>query len=105
MKKSAGTGVFPRAWLLAATVLLQACGDTALAEPSRMEAPARAASALETVADSQDILARLQSIPGLTVLDERPSPAGTRFFRMVFEQPADHHPEEARARGPPTSPG
>ncbi|WP_240359286.1 S28 family serine protease [Pyxidicoccus trucidator] len=60
-------------------------------EPSQVEAPARAVSALETVTDSEDILTQLQSIPGLTVLDERPSPyAGTRFFRMVFEQPADH---------------
>jgi len=74
MKKSAGRGVFHQAWLLAATVLLQACGDTTLAEPSSAEAPARVMSALETVADSEDILARLQSIPGLTVLDERPRP-------------------------------
>jgi hypothetical protein len=91
MQKSMGTGVFHQAWLLAATVLLQACVDTTLAEPSGAEAPMRAVGALETAADSEDILARLQSIPGLTVLDERPSPyAGTRFFRMVFEQPADH---------------
>src|SRR4051812_47999529 len=91
MKRSAAVGVFHGAWWLVATVLLQACGDTTLVEPSQVEAPARAVSALETVADSEDILTQLQSIPGLTVLDERPSPyAGTRFFRMVFEQPADH---------------
>ena len=91
MKRSEGTGVFRAAWLLVAAVLLQACGDTTLAEPVVPEPPARAVGALEAAADSEDILARLQSIPGLTVLGERPSPLpGTRFFRLQFEQPADH---------------
>ncbi|MCP3145366.1 S28 family serine protease [Pyxidicoccus xibeiensis] len=91
MKKSGTVGVFHGAWWLVAAVLLQACGDTTLAPPSSVEAPARAPSALETVAEPEDILTQLQSIPGLIVLDERPSPyAGTRFFRLLFEQPADH---------------
>ncbi|WP_163999557.1 S28 family serine protease [Pyxidicoccus caerfyrddinensis] len=91
MKRSEAVGVFKGAGWLVVAVLLQSCGDTALAESSGAEPPARAVGALEAVADSEDILTRLQSIPGLTVLDERPSPyAGTRFFRMVFEQPADH---------------
>ena len=91
MKRSQGAGVSRAAWLLLASMVLQACGDTTLAEPAVPEPRARAVEALEAVADSEDVRARLQSIPGLTVIDERPSPIpGTRFFRMLFEQPADH---------------
>jgi hypothetical protein len=78
------------AWLLVAALSSQACGDTTL-EPVAPERPARAVAALETAADSEDIVARLQSIPGLTLLDERRAPfPGTRFFRLLFELPADH---------------
>ncbi|WP_338868401.1 S28 family serine protease [Myxococcus stipitatus] len=76
------------AWLVAMAMMLQACGDASLAEP----APAQqSVAALETPAEPEDILARLQSIPGLTVVIEQPSPfPGTRFFLLKFEQPADH---------------
>jgi hypothetical protein len=51
----------------------------------------RSLATLEAGADSEDTLARLQSIPGLTVVGEVASPfPGTRFFRLYFEQPADH---------------
>ncbi len=73
--------------MLLAMVLL-ACGDTSLAEPASSEQPA---AALETAAEPEDILARLQSIPGLSVVLEQPSPfPGTRFFLLQLEQPADH---------------
>lgn len=50
------------------------------------------------VADtSADILVRLRAIPGLTVQENpnnRPLPAGYRFFVMTYNQPSDHaHPE------------
>lgn len=80
---------------LLAAVLLQACGDTAVAQPEGAERTARAPEALETQAESVDILSRLASIPGLTVVAEQPSPfPGTRFFRLTFEQPADHRRPE-----------
>ncbi|NMO13847.1 hypothetical protein HPC49_39085 [Pyxidicoccus fallax] len=88
---SEGARVFGAAWLLAAALLSQACGDTAVVEPAAPEPSAQAVATLEAVADAEDILARLQAIPGLTILDEQPSPLpGTRFFRMQFELPANH---------------
>jgi hypothetical protein len=91
MKRSGGVGVFHGAWLLAAAVFLQACGDTAIAEPTGEAPSAQAVGALAAAADTDDLLVQLQALPGVTVLDERPSPyAGTRFFRLLFEQPADH---------------
>ncbi len=85
MKRTAGFGGVSRAarWLTAA-VLMQAWGGTALAEPVT---PAQSVEAVEP----GDILARLQSMPGVTVLDERHSPfPGMRFFRLVVQVPADH---------------
>lgn len=91
MKRSGGAVVFHGAWLLVATVFLLACGNTTFEEPSGEAPSAQAVGALEAVADADDILVQLQSIPGVTVLEERASPyAGTRFFRLLFEQPADH---------------
>lgn len=85
MKRTVGMGVSRKARWLAVAMLLQAGGGTALAEP--VTQPAQAVEAV----DSGDILAKLQSLPGVTVLDERRSPfPGTRFFRLVVEQPADH---------------
>ena len=51
----------------------------------------------ETVAAAQtavtdEVLAELNAIPGLTVVSENPSNIpGTRFFVLRFEQPVDHH--------------
>ncbi|MBU8897822.1 hypothetical protein KRR26_19580 [Corallococcus sp. M34] len=72
---------------------MQACGGPVPEGPGALPAvpPGQVAGALEAGADTEDILTRLQAIPGLTVLGEAPSPIqGTRFFRLSFEQPADH---------------
>ncbi|MBE8525223.1 aminopeptidase [Amycolatopsis sp. H6(2020)] len=40
-----------------------------------------------------DIKAQLQRIPGLTIVSEDAAPAGFRFFKLTYTQPADHrHP-------------
>ena len=41
-------------------------------------------------AQSGDIAGRLEAIPGMTVLEERPAPAPYRFFVLSYVQPADH---------------
>ncbi|MEU7785060.1 S28 family serine protease [Amycolatopsis sp. NPDC049159] len=44
-------------------------------------------------AAAPDIKAELQKIPGLTITSEDPAPAGFRFFKLTYTQPADHrHP-------------
>jgi hypothetical protein len=44
-------------------------------------------------AAAPDIKAQLQRIPGLTVVSEDAAPAGFRFFKLTYTQPADHrHP-------------
>ncbi|NMO18783.1 hypothetical protein HPC49_23600 [Pyxidicoccus fallax] len=78
------------AWLLAMTLLLQACGDASLPEPIVPASPEQTA-AEKTVAAPDDVLTRLQSIPGLTVVVEQPSPIpDTRFFVLRLELPSDH---------------
>ncbi|NOK17614.1 S28 family serine protease [Corallococcus carmarthensis] len=77
---------------------LQACGGSEL--PNEAEAPGT--QQLQTQERAQDaapdILAQLQAIPGLTVVQERPAPApGVRFFLLSYDQPADHlHPNGTR---------
>ncbi|MFP2924175.1 S28 family serine protease [Pyxidicoccus sp. 3LG] len=79
------------AWLLAIAMLLQSCGDTALPEPVVPAPPDPVSASQEAVAESEDILTRLQSMPGLTVVAEPPSPfPGTRLFLLLFELPVDH---------------
>ncbi|MEQ0565135.1 S28 family serine protease [Amycolatopsis sp. NEAU-NG30] len=41
-------------------------------------------------AAAPDIRAALQRIPGLTIVSEDPAPAGFRFFKLTYTQPADH---------------
>jgi hypothetical protein len=41
-------------------------------------------------ADEDDIEARLKAIPGLTILEEKPTSEGFRFFILSFTQYADH---------------
>jgi hypothetical protein len=41
-------------------------------------------------AAEDQVLAKLQSVPGLTVVEERPAPAPYRFFVLDFEQLIDH---------------
>ncbi|ADJ47853.1 tripeptidyl aminopeptidase [Amycolatopsis mediterranei S699] len=44
-------------------------------------------------AAAPDIKAQLQRIPGLTIVSEDAAPAGFRFFKLTYTQPADHrHP-------------
>ncbi len=79
---------------------LQACGEgmpPEQGEVPRAQPAAVASQALPSALDA-DILAALQSIPGLTVVREGPSRfPGTRFFVLSYEQPADHqHPEGQR---------
>jgi hypothetical protein len=64
-----------RRLVIAAAVLLASVG------------PAPAVSA------APDIKAALQKVPGLTIVSEDPAPAGFRFFKLTYTQPADHrHP-------------
>ncbi|MFY2562399.1 S28 family serine protease [Corallococcus terminator] len=68
-------------------ILIQACGDTFPEESVSSDSPEQARSAVEP----EDILTQLQSIPGLTVILERPPPIpGTRLFLLSLELPADH---------------
>ncbi|GAA0726611.1 aminopeptidase [Dactylosporangium roseum] len=46
------------------------------------------------VAAETDILKRLQALPGLTVLEERPVAAPYRFFILSIAQPVDHNRPE-----------
>lgn len=39
---------------------------------------------------ADELLERLQAIPGLTVVDEQPTSTGGRFFRLTYEQPVNH---------------
>lgn len=41
-------------------------------------------------AEADALLDTLQAIPGMTVVQERPSPAGGRFFLLTYEQPVNH---------------
>ncbi|NPC70455.1 hypothetical protein HPP05_11920 [Corallococcus exiguus] len=70
---------------------LQACGGSELPpESTAPSAPEVQAQSL-TQDTAPDILAQLQAVPGLTVVQERPAPApGVRFFVLSYDQPADH---------------
>jgi hypothetical protein len=39
---------------------------------------------------ADELLEKLQAIPGLTVVDEQPTSTGGRFFRLTYEQPVNH---------------
>lgn len=46
-------------------------------------------------AAGSDIADLLKKVPGMTVVAEEPAPAPYRFFRLTYQQPADHrHPEK-----------
>jgi hypothetical protein len=47
-----------------------------------------ALGALPAVAD--ELLEKLNAIPGLTVVQERPTTTGARFFLLTYEQPVNH---------------
>ncbi|GAA0523414.1 tripeptidyl aminopeptidase [Saccharopolyspora subtropica] len=45
-------------------------------------------------APADDIRQRLEAVPGLTIVAERPAESGFRLFDLTFTQPADHrHPD------------
>ncbi|MYS84831.1 aminopeptidase [Streptomyces sp. SID5474] len=61
------------------------------AVPARAQAAATGAVA---EADESDIRARIEAIPGMRVLDEKPVTPGVRYFDLTYRQPNDHqHPE------------
>lgn len=85
------------------TLSLQAWGEPTSSEASREHAsPVAPAQALQgnALAEPADLLETLRSIPGVVTVREAATRfQGTRFFRIEFEQPADHqHPEGARFR-------
>lgn len=41
-------------------------------------------------AGGERLVERLEAVPGLTVVRERPAPEGFRFFELTFSQPSDH---------------
>ncbi|MEU0937497.1 S28 family serine protease [Embleya sp. NPDC005971] len=64
-------------------------GSAAVPAQAQSAATARAAEAEET-----DIRARIEAIPGMRVLDEKPVSPGIRYFDLTYRQPTDHeHPE------------
>lgn len=69
-----------------AVMLLAACGDSAVGGPERAE-PGEARAASNAVND--DIRARLEALPGVTILGDEQFD-DFRFFTLDFEQPADH---------------
>lgn len=73
-----------------AVSLLAACGDTS--EAGRDGAPS-GETLSEARAIDDDIRARLEALPGVTILGDEQID-DFRFFTLDFEQPADHrHPE------------
>ncbi|MFH9660807.1 S28 family serine protease [Streptomyces sp. NPDC017248] len=70
-------------WLLALTVLIGTLGTTAGAA---------------TAAEPTDIKDRLLSIPGMSLVQEKPYP-GYRYFVLEYTQPVDHrHPDRGTFR-------
>lgn len=41
-------------------------------------------------AAADELLEKLQAIPGMTVVNEQPTSTGGRFFRLTYEQPVNH---------------
>ncbi|WP_026361537.1 S28 family serine protease [Amycolatopsis nigrescens] len=65
-----------------ATALVALMAFTGLAQP-----------AYAAQGPAGDIKAELAEVPGLTVVSEETAPAGFRFFKLTYTQPADHrHP-------------
>ncbi|WP_342377518.1 hypothetical protein NVS55_39460 [Myxococcus stipitatus] len=71
---------------LAAVMMLAACGDSTVA--GREQAPTGETQS-QTRAVDDDIRARLEALPGVTILGDEHI-ADFRFFTLDFEQPADH---------------
>jgi hypothetical protein len=96
--KSCSLGSAVAAVLL--TLVLSGCGMEHGEEPALLPAD-NAAQALTieggTVNASTDVLAYLQSIPGMTVVEKPSRVPGTRFFILQYDQPVDHQrPNERR---------
>ncbi len=69
---------FTAAWSVLAVTVLTLIGSPPVAQ-----------------AAPEDIKDALGRIPGLTVVSENPAPAGYRFFKLTFTQPADHRTPSA----------
>ncbi|PSK98005.1 PS-10 peptidase S37 [Murinocardiopsis flavida] len=67
------------------TAALSLLTASILALPTAMAAPVAAAPA-----QPDDIRDRLTEIPGLTVVEEKPTEPGFRYFVLAYTQPADH---------------
>ena len=73
------------------TALASPASSTAQAAPS---APSAQRAAPQPAAQTQDIRDRIAALPGVTSVTEATAPAGYRFFKLTFRQPADHrHPK------------
>ncbi len=69
--------------------LVTACATLAvLGAPATT--PAVVLSQVPAEGRADDLVRRLESVPGLSVVDERPTKDGFRFFELTFEQPSDH---------------
>ncbi|MCP3142785.1 S28 family serine protease [Pyxidicoccus xibeiensis] len=81
------------AWWLVAAALWQACGAPVEPEATAAEAAVTTTVAALEVSQAQeaDLVQRLQAVPGVLSVVERPSTVpGTRFFHLGFEVPTDH---------------
>ncbi|MBC9725185.1 S28 family serine protease [Streptomyces sp. TRM68367] len=72
-------------WLLALTVLIGTLGTAGAATAAEPEATARTTGTTDTT----DIKDRLLSVPGMSLIEEKPYP-GYRFFVLNYTQPVDH---------------
>ncbi|WP_406278207.1 S28 family serine protease [Embleya sp. NBC_00896] len=61
---------------------------------SGVAVPARAEASATDAAAEADIRARIEGIPGMRVVGEKPAAPGIRYFELTYRQPNDHrHPE------------
>jgi hypothetical protein len=72
-------------------VLWQACGAPIEPEVSPVEVVDPVASEASRALEGEELVQRLQAVPGVVSVSERPSRiSGTRFFVLRFEVPTDH---------------
>lgn len=59
--------------------------------PGALAADATASGAAAATAVNADIRAQLLAIPGMRLIEERPTTTGHRFFTLAYKQPVDHN--------------
>ncbi|WP_328298780.1 aminopeptidase [Streptomyces sp. NBC_00435] len=74
-------------WLLSLVVLIGTMG--AVGSTAQAATAAEPAAAKDATAATQDIKDQILSIPGMSLIEEKPYP-GYRFFVLNYEQPVDH---------------